>query len=406
MEMSKMWNYSFTSFNNNVFRFSGSGKVTYGSKTLTINCFETDENGYVVLKDREEATLTRLYYKNDVIFAGNNTSSSASGESLISSPFSPSGMNGISDDVFAFKMLPNSDRDDYKLYASTFRFENIIYSIATVYYQDEYYNGAFAERLVGGSQGVRNKYTGITVDMVYGDHIIDNQAIYHVLDENNNVVLSVGFKSDGGIENRTFLPDYGGCYTCGEDKLYLMEDQALYKGKIYRAVLENNILTLTSTAADYTMELDFANKTFTITNSEERNLVLGPFAGKAFRMYWNAYRLTESVGSHESYSFYIEFDEEEPLMSCVATIMYYADMSNYGSGDQYFAKNVDVLYIYNEATKTFTATINGYGNVMTSVTFHYNDSNPNSPQITFEASELDASGKNIKANTVICDLIK
>ncbi len=378
-------NYSFTEFSTNKLMIIGSGKTTYSGKQNMIQKVYMDDDGVKHLSDREEGIGNELYYKNNIMLFSNN------GTNTISTLFSHP-MNSLGDDVVAFQMLPDTKEDDYSVYGVSFEIENRVYSVVTCYLNGEYYRGAM---LCKGAESYKTfYYMDIQIEMLYGEHVTDDKAIYKVYFDDEQV-LFVGFKGKGGRENR-ILPsnEKSGLYrNNSNEQLVICDNNAIYNDELYKCSINENLVRITSAAKDYNLVIDPTNHTFNITSSEIRNVVIGPFAGQEFRLRWYP------NGINHEYGYYIKFAQDEATMSCVCDILW--DMTMSYTSNSSFGKTYDAVYIYDPATSNFTAQIFGWQNELVTVTFHYSNN-----QISFEADQLSGGRGIFTTGVAVLDLVQ
>lgn len=379
--------YEMTEFNVNHLTALGSGKVSYGKKEFRIGHLVNKDNGAVLLQDREENSISRLIYQNDVIIAGNGNSDK------LDTPFTHSS-SSISDDLICFKIQKDTAPADYSLNLSIFTIEGITYTVATCYLKGEFYRACYTERSETMTSAENSNYScNINIELFYGSRVTDKQAVYKIMD-GTNLVKFVGFKGEGGTNNRIFLEEPCGVYTNGDESLIYCGESAIYKGNVYLCSVNGNVISMQSATADYELVIDPTTMTYTVNRSIEKTVVVGPFAGKAFRLRWYP------NGINHEYGYYIIFDETEAKMSCVCDVYWDLTMTNMSSNA--FGKTVKADYLYDPATGNIEAFVYGYQNKLVKVIYHWDGTN-----ISFNADDL-SGGQGVFTNTspVVCEPVE
>ena len=367
---------------------AGSGKTTFQTRSLKITSFDIDENGVYILKDRAVNTVQEMFFKENCLIAGYNSTQDSFG-----TPFYSSSNDSLSDDVYAVKMLPNTTIDEYELHGLAFTIDNVTNVIAAIYHENSLYKAIFTRR--DTNKRIKEFHMDVDIDLMYGNFFYDNKSIFAVK-EDGETLYTFGFSGNGGNYNRNLLPDYGGSYSDGTNSLVLCETVAIYNGDIFIPTLAEDGVTLTLKTANKTivLTLDQNNKSFTIVSSESKEFSIGPFAGKKFRLlHPNGF---DPNNGHGNYGYYIEFDYYEPRLSCVADIYYDVSMTSHSS--YCFGLTTNAPYCFDFDTGKITAMILGYGNqyIIAEFTFE-NDA------ISFDAAMLSNNDGTISHNTVVCN---
>ena len=344
----------------------GSGKVTYKTRAMKIKAFDIDENNVYTLKNKDEYFTEFIYFQDGCLIAGFNGSNDTFG-----TPFYTSATDSLSDDLYAFKMTPDSNVSDYSVTAQAFTIDGVTYVISVINYQNNFYKAMLTKR--DKTRHVKEFYTNVTIELLYGNSFMDNQAIYNIK-KGDTVLASIGFSGNGGNRNKTLLPAYGGLYQNGQDQLVVCDGVAIYNGKMFVPFLDNNgtTLTLRNATGTYILELNLANKTFTVTSSQVNTLEKGPFAGKKFRhQFLNGITYINTDSEEDTYGYYVEFASDTAKLSCVADIYWNMTMTNLS---QYaFGKTKNADYYYDANTGKITAMILGDNNEYIIMEFTYSE---------------------------------
>lgn len=379
-------NCDFTTFTFNDLTILGSGKAdTSNGATMKITNVQTDSDGVMYLRDRAENAIDYMIYKNDVILYSTISRADGNGGNsafYITSPNHAS-YNTLPDDIIGFKMLPESYASEYSLKAQNFTIDGVCYTVATVYYQNNLYKTFYMERVIGRSSQVY--VFDATVEFLYGNYVTDKQSVFAVK-QGTNTINIFGFKGDGGYNNRNLCDSKGGLYTGENHTLVLCNTIAVFDGQLYTVKLDGNVLTLETVLNKYVLQLDFTNKTFTVITAVENTAVLGPFAGKKYRFQFNANPSIRHNG--EDYGCYIEFDQNEPVLSMMVNIQWNMTMST-SSG--ILCKTNRSPYLYNAETNTFKAMITGVANEVYLIEFRFVNNT-----IKFQAGDLDGEATSIR----------
>ena len=376
------------------FSIAGSGKTTFKSKEMKIKAFDIDENGVYNLKNKDEYFTEVMYFQDGCLIAGYNGSNESFG-----TPFYTSATDSLSDDLYAFKMLPNTNVTDYGVTAQAFTINGITSVISVISYQNNFYRAMYTRR--DKSRHVKEFYTNVTIDVMYGNSFKDAQSIY-AIKKGEQVIAKIGFSGNGGNRNKTLLPEYGGLYQNGVDQLVVCDGLAIYNGKMYVSSIaaNNTTLTLKNASGEYVIELNSANSSFSVTSSKVNTLINGPFAGKKFRhQFLNGITYINSDTDEDTYGYYIEFSSTEPKLSCLADIYWNMSMTN---ASQYaFGKNRNADYYYDSATNKITAMILGDKNEYIIMEFTYQDG-----KIKFNTDNLSGYKGVFVAKEIVLDEVE
>ena len=346
-----------------LFKIIGSGKATYKNRSMKIRDFNIDENNIYNLKNKDQYYTEVMYYQDDCLIAGYNGSNDNFG-----TPFYTSATDSLSDDLYAIKMLPNTQVSDYSIDAQAFTISGVTYVLGVVNYQNSFYKAICTRR--DKARHVKDFYSSVTIDVMYGNSWKDEKSIFSIK-KGETVIATIGFNGNGGNKHKTLLPDYGGLFTNGNDQLVVCEGMSIYKGTIYVSSLADNQTTLTLINSNSTVviELDAATRTYSVSSSNEKTMTKGPFAGKKYRVnHTNGFDANNGEGN---YGYYIEFDANEAKLNCVADIFWNMTMK---SLSQYaFGKTINADYYFDSANNTITAMILGLNDVYVVVQFEYRD---------------------------------
>lgn len=235
--------------------------------------------------------------------------------------------NGLSSpystyDLLCVKMDKNTDKpQDYTVIGETFKFpDNTLHSVLSVYHNEELYFTFVVDR---------NKKTceeDVTIDMFKGANVSDMEAMYEIY-KNNETLLAVSFRNEGGISNRIPMESPLGKYVNGENVLLINYSNSAYlNGVKYVATISDSEVILTNANAKITIHLDFQNKAFVVVSEEEINKQIPDFRLKVFEGYVN------DDGSN-CYT-KISFNDYASLDDAEATLMYRYSWA----GAEYIAK--------------------------------------------------------------------
>ena len=360
----------------NKLQILGSGKVTFKNRSMKIRAFDIDENNIYTLKNKDEYFTEFMYFQDGCLIAGYNGSNDTFG-----TPFYTSATDSLSDDVYAFKMMPNTNVTDYSATVQAFTIGDITSVISVINYQNNFYKAMYTRR--DKSRHVKEFYTNVTIDVMYGNSFIDAKAIY-AIKKGEQTITRIGFSGDGGNRNKVVLPDYGGLYLNGTDQLVVCDGLAIYKGKMFVSSIatNNTTLTLKNASGEYVLELNQANATFTVTSSKTNTLEKGPFAGKKFRhQFLDGIVYVNPRTDEDMFGYYVEFSATDAKLSCLADI--YWDMSMSNTSQYAFGKTRNADYYYDSATGKITAMILGDNNEYVIMEFRYEEG-----KIKFTADNL------------------
>lgn len=385
--------YTYTDYHDaylDLFTIAGSGKATFKSREMKIRDFEIDDNNIYYLKNKDQYYTEVMYFQNDTLIAGYNTANS------FGTPFYTSATDSLSDDLYAFKMLPNTRVSDYTLEAEAFTIDGITQVISVINYNNSFYKAMFTRR--DKERHVKEFYTNVTIDVVYGNSFKDEQSVY-AIKQGDVVLATIGFTGNGGNKNRCYVPAAGGLFTNGDKQLVVCESVSIYDGAMYVSEIDStqSHVTLRNTSKTIVVELNKNSRTFTIESETTNTLAAGPFAGKIFRTdpyyLYRGLHLNESYLDDNLYCYYIKFDATQPKMNCIADVNPTATCE---VPVKYFGKNVNVDYYYDSTTGKITAMILGFNNEYVIAEFTYADD-----KITFLGDTLSGGKGKIQNSEVV-----
>jgi len=212
-------------------------------------------------------------------------------------------------DRFCFPLQNENDLvGQYTAYSEGFTSASNKYNITKIYRDGEVYKTL----LVNYSN--KTAYFGVDINMIAGEDISDAKAFYEI-SQGSDVILTIGYETDGGYNDRVVMGDFSGYYT-GEvnDTLFIHgKSRASYNDEECTSRIEvidetSAKVTLLSATHKRVLTLKKNSKTFSTVSSAEISSDLPAFAGKGFRTASAEISPTQNT-SQADCDIYIEFSD-------------------------------------------------------------------------------------------------
>lgn len=200
--------------------------------------------------------LTYYPYKDGIAVFGYKTGN------YFSAPFKET-----KDTYVAIKKNDSNDLpSDYSFHNQIVTLDGVTYLMGQVSYKGNPYKNF----LINVNE--RTLETNVTYDVFYGNNIDEDKSCYYVK-VGGGIVLSVGYKHEGGPKNRVLLSGLAGLYRCGSDILVMPnEEELFYNGNemIIYGIRDNTIIFYNNQHY-YTATLNKENSEFSIVTSKNVN---------------------------------------------------------------------------------------------------------------------------------------
>ncbi|MCQ2801980.1 MAG: Ig-like domain-containing protein [Bacilli bacterium] len=355
--------------------FLSSGEIDYKSEVAYAS---KAENG--VINAQFTTSNIELYYGKNVIVLGQ----SSSGLNMIT-PFSQSS----NDIAIGIKMMPGMLLKDVVLDNFAFKLGDDIYGVFNFYYNNELYASLVAD--------VTRKTitTDTTVTQYLGDKLASDQTVFEVFDKDNNSIMHVGYKNEGGKGNYVEITSRENGYTDADHSLVFINDnEALFDDETYKVSdVDANKITLACPTHEYDITLNPSSHTFVITGDR----VITP-------------KTLDIVGKTFTATVYNSWDEKY----CDCEVVFSGTNDNISGVIRYDLKAQNVFYwsftaVFDSATNMLTITVTDRG--YNGATCNFDNSIGRTARILVEDGQITFKDQvstqsnvyDLKNKTFVCD---
>ena len=262
----------------------GSGEFKYLSDDYAV---VSAENNVAVVRDEEGNEDKMFAYNGKLIFSSYRLSSFDNSDIFIGVKKQSA---DDSDSIYTF---------EYEL------FGNNSYAAVQVYRADQPYASAFID-IKGTVLSEPNYYLDVEFDFVTGERITDDNAHYVVKDAEGNALTEVGYRGEGGVNNRIILDGLQGTYDAAAGDTYNLGDLVLDGAG--GATLGSDIASTYKVGADDSISISHGKDTYMISLDTE---------AKTYTVTNHTVAENEFIGNTYSATFYSDWDECDYLASIV-----------------------------------------------------------------------------------------
>lgn len=355
--------------------FLSSGEIDYKTEVAYAS---KAENG--VINAQFTTSNIELYYGKNVIVLGQ----SGSGLNMIT-PFSQSS----NDIAIGIKMMPGMLLKDVVLDNFAFKLGDDVYGVFNFYYNSELYASLVAD--------VTRKTitTDTTVTQYLGDKLASDQTVFEVFDKENNSVMHVGYKNEGGKGNYVEITSRENGYTDVDHSLVFINDnEALFDDETYKVSdVDANKIMLACPTQEYDITLNPSAHTFVITGDR----VITP-------------KTLDIVGKTFTATVYDSWDEKY----CDCEVVFSGTNDNISGVIRYDLKAQNVFYwsftaVFDSTTNMLTITVTDRG--YNGVPCKFDDSIDKTARILVEDGQITFKDQvstqtnvyDLKNKTFVCD---